>query len=199
MGLVHGAGRSSSWAGSRIEHEEASQKLNDLLCMRTAVERFASLFWCYYDPAENQLRYVNAGHLPPFVVTGANGSAEPRLERLEDGGPVLGVIPGAMYRQGSVEFRAGDMLVLYSDGVVEASNAANEEFGEERLARLVLANRKRPAIEIRDEILRQVRAFVGGEQFQDDLTLLVVRAGSEVAGPSSLETGDEVPELIHTA
>lgn len=199
MGLAHGAVRSSSWAGGRHEHEEATRKLNELLCMRTEVSRFASLFWCYYDPIDAQIRYVNAGHLPPFVVFNGDGNREPRLERLEEGGPVLGVIPDAEYRQGSVEFRAGDMLVLYSDGVVEAANAEDEEFGEQRLEHLILANRKRPASEIRDEILRQVRAFVGSEQFQDDLTLLVVRAGSEVTGLGSLERGDEVPELVRSA
>jgi len=199
MGLVHGAVRSSSWAGSGVEHEEASRSLNDLLCMRTTVERFASLFWCYYDPHEKSLRYVNAGHLPPFVLANGNGKGAARLERLEEGGPVLGVIPGADYRQGSAEFNAGDVLVLYSDGVVEAANATDEEFGEERLAQLILENRTRPANEIRDEILRQVRSFVGGEQFQDDLTLLVVRAEAEVTGDDSLARAVEVPELVRAS
>jgi len=200
MGLVQGAVRSSPWAGGSPAHEAATRQLNDLLYMRTSVERFASLFWCYYDPHEKSLRYINAGHLPPIALVGGNGKREPRLERLEHGGgPVLGVIPGATYQQGSVEFGAGDILVLYSDGVVEATNAADEEFTEERLSRLIVANRKKPATEIRDEILRQVRLFVGGEQVQDDLTLLVVRAGAEVPGAGSLELEAEVSALVRTA
>lgn len=195
MGLLHGAVRSSQWAAGVEAHEDASRRLNDLLCLRTSVERFASLFWCYYHPSEGTLRYVNAGHLPAFVIN-ENGGSMPRLVRLEEGGPVLGVIPDASYRQGSVDFRAGDLFVLYSDGVVEATNAAEEEFGEDRLADLLLRHARRPVAEIRDEILRAVRTFVGREQIQDDLTLLVVRAGVEASPSGRLAAEEGVPELI---
>jgi sigma-B regulation protein RsbU (phosphoserine phosphatase) len=190
MGLLHGAVRSSHWFGDGTVHEEASERLNQLLCLRTSVEMFASLFWCYYDPDTQRLRYVNAGHLPPFVAS-PNGDGTPKLSRLEEGGPVLGVIPVARYRQGEVEFHPGDLMVLYSDGVVEAANAAEEEFGEERLASIIRENWSRPSIEIRDEIMRQVQAFVGREQVQDDLTLLVVRAGAPAAGQSEVEAGSQ--------
>ena len=93
------------------------------------------------------------------------------------------------YRQGEVEFHPGDVMVLYSDGVVEAANTAEEEFGEERLESIIRENWSRPSIEIRDEIMRQVQAFVGREQVQDDLTLLVVRATASAAGQSEVEAG----------
>ena len=175
MGLLHGAVRTSYWTGNGADHEEASKRLNQLLCMRTSVEMFASLFWCYYDPDAQKLRYVNAGHLPPFVAS-RNGNGAPELRRLEEGGPVLGVIPAAEYRQGEIRFQSGDLLVLYSDGVVEAVNAAQEEFGDERLASIIRENWSRSSAEIRDEIMRQVRAFADQEQLQDDLTLLVAHA-----------------------
>ncbi len=194
MGLMHGAVRSSYWTGDGDGHEEASRRLNQLMYMRTSVERFASMFWCYYEPEQQKLSYVNAGHLAPFVAT-KNGDGLPNLHRLEEGGPVLGVIPVADYRQGTVDFQAGDLLVLYSDGVVEAANAEDEEFGEERMGAIIQANHSRSAAEIRDEILRQVRLFLGGEQLQDDLTLLVVRAGREVEPSSRAEERDRVPAL----
>ncbi|MCP5120764.1 MAG: PP2C family protein-serine/threonine phosphatase [bacterium] len=194
MGLLHGAVRSSYWTADGADHEEASRRLNELLCTRTSVERFASMFWCYYDPKQQQLSYVNAGHLAPFVAR-KNGDGTPRLHRLEEGGPVLGVIPVAEYRQGLVDFQAGDILVLYSDGVVEAANADEVEFGEERLAAILETSHSLPAAEIRDEILRQVRDFVGGEQLQDDLTLMVVRAGREVERSSTDERQEQVPVL----
>lgn len=177
MGLLHGAVRSTPWAGDCTGHEEALRRINELLCTRTSVERFATMFWCYYDPARQALCYVNAGHLPPFLAT-CNGSGQPELKRLEEGGPVLGVIPTAQYRQGEMNFQPGDVLVIYSDGVVEATNPAGDEFGEARLSAIIRENHARPVAEIRDEILRQVRAFAGGEEQQDDLTLVVVRAGS---------------------
>jgi len=179
MGLIHGAVRSSHWVGEEPDHEDASRRLNELLLLRTSVERFASMFWCYYDSDEQVLRYVNAGHLPPYLVL-HQGNGAPVLRRLEEGGPVLGVIPDAEYKQGKVHFRPGDLLVLYSDGVVEAANATEEEFGEERLAAILRENHSRPAAAVRDEILCQVKTFIGNESPQDDLTLLIVKAGALV-------------------
>jgi sigma-B regulation protein RsbU (phosphoserine phosphatase) len=184
MGLLHGAVRSSYWAGNGAQHEEASRRLNELLCTRTSVERFASLFWCYYDPEAQVLRYVNAGHLPPLVVR-CNGAGPAQLRRLEEGGPVLGVISEARYRQGEMAFLPGDLLVMYSDGVVEAADANEEEFGEKRLTSVIQHNSSRSSQEIRDEILRQVREFLGGEVPHDDLTLLVARASQEPGANSA--------------
>ncbi len=177
MGMLHGAVRSTTWSGDPGSHEQALRRINELLCARTSVERFATMFWCYYDPEHQRLCYVNAGHIPPILAR-ANTNADPELKRLEDGGPVLGVIPEAVYRQGEVEFRHGDLLVIYSDGVVEAANAAGEEFGEARLAAIIRDNFHRPVAQIRDEILRRVREFSEQQEQQDDLTLVVIRAGS---------------------
>ena len=172
-GLLLGAIRSSGWVDGSTQHETASQALSELLRTRTSVERFASLFWCYYEPATRSLRYVNAGHLPPMVVTKNGGAAE--VVRLEEGGPVLGVVPEASYRQGTAVVADGAVLVLYSDGVVEATNAADEQYGEERLSAVISENVHRPSAEIRDEILEQVHLFLGKERAQDDLTLVVAR------------------------
>lgn len=177
MFLLHGAVRSSAITGDRHTLEEACRRLNQLLCSRTAVERFASLFWCYYDPAAAQLHYVNAGHLPPILVRGGD-SGPPRLERLDSGGPVLGVIPDAVYREGVTAFAPGDALVMFSDGLVEATNGDGEEFGEARLVELVSEHWRRPAAEIQDAVLERVREFIGRRPLDDDLTLLVVKAGA---------------------
>jgi sigma-B regulation protein RsbU (phosphoserine phosphatase) len=174
VGLLVGAVRASSWLVGALEHQAATGRLSELLRARTAFERFASLFWCYYDPGTRILRYVNAGHLPPIVFK-RNGGGEPEVLRLEEGGPVLGVVAGAEYEQGQAEVNVGDLLVLYSDGVVEAANASDEQFGEERLLALIRENLARPSAEIRDEILRQVHAFLGAQPPQDDLTLVVAR------------------------
>jgi sigma-B regulation protein RsbU (phosphoserine phosphatase) len=173
VGLLLGAVRASSWLAGSAEHEASTGRLSELLRTRTSLERFASLFWCYYEPRTRVLRYVNAGHLPPMVVKRNGGELE--IQRLEEGGPVLGVVAGAEYEQGQAMVNVGDLLVLYSDGVVEATNASDEQFGEERLLASIRETSARPSVEIRDEILRRVYSFLGRVQPQDDLTLVVAR------------------------
>jgi sigma-B regulation protein RsbU (phosphoserine phosphatase) len=181
MGLLHGAVRSNCALTDSIDLENATRRLNDLLCARTAPATFVTMFWCHYDPLAGKLCYVNAGHLPPFLVRESPDGALD-LTRLEEGGPVLGVIPEASYRQGTVEFRAGDLLVLYSDGVIESVNPRGEEFEEARLRKILLRAQNRSAAAVRDEILDAVRRFAGGRPQQDDITLLIVRAGRAVVG-----------------
>ena len=173
-GLLLGAVRFSPWLDGPAQHEAATQRLNELLRTRTAPERFASLFWCYYEPGAGLLRYINAGHVPPIVVRrNTNGAHEVQL--LEDGGPLLGVLKNPEYHQSQVPLGPGDLLVMYSDGVVEAQDASGADFGMERLRAAILENVDRPCSEIRDEILRRVQAFMGRSEAQDDLTLAVVR------------------------
>ncbi len=174
VGLLVGAVRASGWLAGTTEHESSSRQLSELLRARTALDRFASLFWCYYDPGEKVLRYVNAGHPPPLLLR-QNSAGERRVERLEEGGPVLGVVPAAQYRQGTAPICPGDLLVLFSDGVVEAANESEEQFGEARLLTAIQEFSQSSAAGIRDEILKRVHSFVGGEQLQDDLTLVVAR------------------------
>lgn len=174
MGVIHGAVRSSAWTGSASNHEESSSRLNRLLCAKTAHERFASLFSCYFDPQSALLRYVNAGHLPPLLVTpGDHGNLE--VQRLDEGGPVLGLLPFARYRQGEVSVKPGDLLVMYSDGILEAQGANEEEFGEERVLKAIRENWDTSPNAICAAILADVRRFLGDQAPHDDQTLLVVR------------------------
>ncbi len=174
MGLLHGALRSMRWMETPLDQEISWRQLNYLLSTRTAPERFASLFWSAYDRESQIIRYVNAGHLPPMLLR-RNGNGGCKIHRLTEGGPILGVVPSAHYKQGEIAVQPGDLLVLYSDGIVEAANATEEEFGEERLSKIIQQNCARPSAEIRDEILGQVRLFIKKEQAQDDMTLVVAR------------------------
>ena len=179
MSMLYGAIRSTHLSGDGVDLKVATRRLNELIHARTAVERFVTMFWCSYDPREQVLYYVNAGHLAPYIVhRNTDGSVE--VIRLEDGGPVLGVIPQAEYDQGVAPFREGDLFILYSDGIAEALNETDEEFGEARIEAIIRVSLERPVAEIRDEILRQVRDFVGDVEQQDDLTLLIVRSGAGV-------------------
>jgi serine phosphatase RsbU (regulator of sigma subunit) len=173
MGVLHGAIRSMRWTRSAADQEEASQWLNRFLCEKTARERFVSLFWAYFLPETGMLRYVNAGHLPPLLIRiQSNGET---VERLEAGGPVLGLLPAAQYCSGTAKVEPGDVLVVFSDGVCEAANIHDEEFGDARIAEIVRRNIELSPQEICDAILREVAQFLGTMKPHDDQTLLVVR------------------------
>src|SRR5215467_13097488 len=131
-GVIYGAVHSCSWTESSFQHEDATERLNDLLRRKTSIERFASLFWGYYEPETSTFRYVNAGHSPMYLIR-KSGDRDMRIERLEKGGPVLGVIEWGNYQQGSIHVDEGNLLVLFSDGIVEAMNGTDEPFGEARL------------------------------------------------------------------
>jgi len=190
MGVVQGAVRASGFTGSAINHEQAAERLNHLLCMKTARERFVSLFWCYFDPVAGVLRYINAGHLPPLLIR-AGGDGQ-KVIRLDEGGPVLGLLPGARYVQTSVAIQPADLLVVFSDGILEAANARDEEFGEQGIIACLARYANKPPMEICSAILADVNVFLGKELPQDDQTLLVVRldASRQVAG---------VPDAVRSA
>jgi sigma-B regulation protein RsbU (phosphoserine phosphatase) len=155
-------------ASPSLPPEELCSRLNALLCRNMASDRFVSLFYAQLDGPSRQLRYVSAGHNPPFVLH-RDGSHE----RLREGGLVLGVFANQTFKSGMMELRSGDRMVLYTDGVTEACNADDEEFGEDRLLQVLQQNPARSAVEIQKEILQAAAAFSRGT-WQDDATLLVV-------------------------
>jgi sigma-B regulation protein RsbU (phosphoserine phosphatase) len=173
MGVVQGAVRASCAADSAIDHEHAAEHLNDFLCGKTASERFVTLFWSYVNPDDGILRYVNAGHCPPLLVRGGENLTD--IVRLETGGPVLGVLPGARYEQGEIAVQPGDLLVLFSDGIIEATDSREEQFGEERLIAVIERQWAESPPEICDAILAEVRRFLGKESAQDDQTVVITR------------------------
>ncbi len=155
-------------ASPSVAPEELCARLNALLCRNMASDRFVTLFYGQLDGPARQLRYVSAGHNPPFVLH-VDGSHE----RLREGGGVLGVFANQAFRSGVAQLQSGDRMVLFTDGVTEACNAGEEEFGEERLLSVLQENRRRSPGEIQKDILLAVSAFSRGI-WQDDATLLVV-------------------------
>jgi Stage II sporulation protein E (SpoIIE) len=179
--LIQGALRASSWTSDALLEAGAVEQLNDFLYARTAPERFASMICCYYDPRTSTLRYVNAGHLPPMLVHREyDGSFS--VQRLEDGGPVLGLLPGAFYLPGEVTVHSGDLLVMFSDGVTEAENMSGEDFGEARLLGAICDNWHAATSDLCDAVLNDLRAFLGDLDPQDDQTLMIIRPQPSPAG-----------------
>lgn len=173
MALVHGAIHSVSWTRSTQDHVNSTRRLNSLLCKKTASERFTSLFWGCFDPQHSTLQYINAGHLPPLLLRMVDNHLQ--IERLEAGGPVLGLLPDANYQQGEQFVAPGDVLVAFSDGVVEATNTAGVDFGEERLIATLRECWNLSAADIRQTIHKSLKAFTDSAPVADDQTLIVVR------------------------
>ncbi len=147
---------------------ELCQQVNRVLCGHIAEGRFISFCYCVIDTEEGTLRYCNAGHYPGMLVR-ADGS----VDRLTAGGAVLGVLPAGTYEPGQLTIHSGDRLVLYTDGITEARNDADEEFGEDRLLEFAIENRACSAPALQARLGAFVTAFTGG-QLQDDATLIIV-------------------------
>ena len=144
------------------------ERLNAVICSNIAADRFVT-FWCgMFDSAARKLTYANAGHWPPVLVR--RGGA---VESLSQGGPPLGMGAEIQYDDIEVELNPGDRLLLYTDGVTEAANSDEQEYGPKRLADLVLANMELGASELIETTRRHVDGFCGG-RFEDDFTLVVV-------------------------
>ena len=155
-------------ASPSLPPEALCSRLNALLCRNIASDRFVTLFYAHLDGPSRQLRYASAGHNAPFVVR-RDGSHQ----RLREGGVVLGVFANQVFNSGTVELQTGDRMVLYTDGVTEACNSEDEEFGEERLLQILQQNRSSSAVEIQKSVLQAAAEFSHGP-WHDDATLLVV-------------------------
>jgi phosphoserine phosphatase RsbU/P len=133
------------------------------------------------------LRYVNAGHAAPLLVR-QDGE---RIERLCEGGPVLGLLPHAPYSAGIVKIDNGDKLIVYSDGIIEAVNKDEEEFGEARIAQIVSDCPDAAPEILCEQIVKQVSVFASSEAPRDDRTLIVVKLSQSEAAVSDRKSGDK--------
>jgi serine phosphatase RsbU (regulator of sigma subunit) len=143
-------------------------RVNRALCRRAIESRFVTGFYGQVSPGR-RLRYCNAGHNPPFLLTDRGA------ERLEIGGSVLGLFDRLSLEYAEVAVAPGDLLVLFSDGVTEAENEAGEELGDDRLAACLYGVRARSATEVMETVIREVRAFCGSAPARDDVTIMVVK------------------------
>ena len=146
--------------------------LNAQIHSLTSDYRFATLFWGVFDEKLHRLAYVNAGHNPPMLLRGSGA-----IERLWTGGPPLGILGGAAsYQSDSVTLAPGDLLLIFTDGVTEAANEVNEQFGDERLERILRETSTEPVASVCDRVLAAVIAFEDGQPQNDDITLVAARA-----------------------
>jgi sigma-B regulation protein RsbU (phosphoserine phosphatase) len=145
-------------------------RLNDTIHHDIETDRFITFFVSVYDPVSGCLMYVNAGHNPPRIVRRHGG-----IEALPPTGRVLGVTPGLPYEEARARLAGGDLLVAYTDGITEAMNEGEEEFGEERLDAVLDACRGESPATVVERILAAVESYTGGRPLGDDCTLLAAR------------------------
>ncbi|MGO8816117.1 MAG: PP2C family protein-serine/threonine phosphatase [Terriglobia bacterium] len=143
------------------------RKVNEALCDSVLPGKFVALFYGLIDSQTLTMRFENAGHCPPIVLRGDSTTL------LTEGGTVLGLFPQAQYEERSFPLQPGDCLLLTTDGVTEAADGTDEEFGAERVAASALAARSLGANGIRTRILEDASRFCNGN-FHDDASLIVV-------------------------
>jgi sigma-B regulation protein RsbU (phosphoserine phosphatase) len=151
---------------------ELMERVNRLIYDASASNRYATLFYAQYEPEGRRLSYVNAGHNPPIVLRKRNGSFQ--VLRLETGGPVVGLLPHR-YQLGVFAYEAGDVVLLFTDGVTESMNIRLEEWGEDRLIEVAKMYHGSPVTETMRRILSAAEGFAGGAPQHDDMTLVVLR------------------------
>ena len=149
---------------------EIMSRLNDLLCESFGIGRYATFFYGILDRVGKKITYSNAGHFNPLLIS---SDSEPR--RLSEGGIVLGFLPGKDYEEGSVTLEQGDIIVLYTDGVVEATDPDGEMFGEQRVAEIAVRLKEGSAADVLKGLREEVESLCVGCPQEDDITLVIVK------------------------
>lgn len=144
-------------------------RLNSQVYANTAPEKYATFYFGLYDDNSRILTYTNAGHLPPILMRDGHP------QHLEVTGTVVGAFPSVAYEEKSLQLRRGDLLVAFTDGIVEPENEYGEAFGEERLVDLLRRYGQRESKEIIARVMETVEQWTGTSELFDDMTLLLAR------------------------
>jgi DNA-binding NarL/FixJ family response regulator len=150
----------------------AISQINERILSDTRSEMFVTAFYGVLEPDTGRMRYVNAGHNPPYLMSDQKGKP---FDRLRATGMALGVMEDAVWKQKVIRFSPGDVLLLYTDGITEAQDTQGRFYGERRLQDVMRSIGSRPAEEILEAVLDDLRRFIDGAPQQDDVTLIVIR------------------------
>ena len=168
MSSLHAAIHAQVSANRSLAEMIAS--VNRYLADNTPANRFVTLFIAELDPATGIFQYINAGHNPPLI-----GRVNGGIEQLSSGGFPLGILPSAEFEVGQTHLNPGEAVIVYSDGVSEANNILEEEFGVDRLTDVVRRNLSSSAAGIRDKVESALSAFTQTAPANDDITLVIVK------------------------
>jgi sigma-B regulation protein RsbU (phosphoserine phosphatase) len=143
------------------------ERLNQHLFKNTSDDRYATLFYAVYDTAAKTLTYTNAGHLAPFLIM------DGRVQQLDEGGTVVGLIEDCTYTQGTAKVSPGSVLVAFSDGLTEPENVYGEEFGMQRLKDEILRRTNAPPQRLAESLVAAAEQWTGTAEQADDITVIV--------------------------
>jgi len=155
---------------SRLAVCEIVARLNNLLEESVSDGRYATLFYALISTENNQITFSNAGHNPPYLFR-----IDGEIEELTDGGIVLGYLANQIYKQKTIPFNRGDILITYTDGITEALNRDGEEFGVERLKHILKNHSDLSCHNLRNKILEEVNNHTKSKLISDDRTLVIVK------------------------
>jgi serine phosphatase RsbU (regulator of sigma subunit) len=169
MSSLHAACRALVRHVHAIEY--VTSILNETFVETTSAGVFVTMLIMLVDPVAHRVHYIRAGHNPPLIISNDGSSS------LYDGGggPPVGLFPRLKFQREISDVEPGSVLVLYTDGVSEAENAQDEQFGVDRLAAVVADNRSGSATAIHGCIRESLKQFVGDEPTHDDSTLLLLK------------------------
>ncbi|HUI29970.1 MAG TPA: SpoIIE family protein phosphatase [Candidatus Acidoferrales bacterium] len=155
---------------SGLQIAEVCEKLNQIVYGNTESDKFITFFAAIYDSKNRVLRYVNAGHNYPFVI-----KSDRKVNRLDKGGIMLGVMEDITYETGEEKVGSGDLVYLFTDGVCEAMNSREEQFTEEKLEEILVINSSSVPADILKVVRNKVASFVGDAPQSDDITQVCVK------------------------
>jgi sigma-B regulation protein RsbU (phosphoserine phosphatase) len=182
LGDVSGKGMSAAMLMSNLQatlrahilaganSTETITRSNNVLYQNTDSTKFVTLFLGIVNIESNKIKYCNAGHNNPYHLDKSN-----QLKELDVGGLILGFQTDSSYLEGNIPFHPEDTLVLFSDGITEAMNENNEEFGEDRLIEIITKHKSEDAYKMVDKIMDAVNEFSEGIAQSDDMTLLIIK------------------------
>ncbi len=150
---------------------DLAARLNELVYENSPDDKFITFFVMLLDATAHTLTYVNAGHNPPYVLRRQSKI----LEELPASGIPLGMMPHASYEIRTITLHPGDMVILYTDGIIESTDRTKKQFGEERFKMLVQDCVDQTAESTKEDILREVQTFIGKEPVADDISLCVLK------------------------
>jgi sigma-B regulation protein RsbU (phosphoserine phosphatase) len=174
-----------------VPFEQIVSRINNSVYRNTSFDKFITSFFAIFDRQTATLVTINAGHNPPYLFH-ADGS----FETLQEGGLLLGMFPNAPYKSETRQLREGDWVVMYTDGVSEAMNAPQEEFGEKRIEEIIRVNLNNTAAGMIEAISKAVKDFTTGVPQSDDITLVALRCNCKASvedGKDAKPSADQNP------
>lgn len=154
---------------SNLSLEELMRKVNRVIVRSSTENKFITCFIAILVPSSKRLEIVNAGHFPPFIVRNSN------LVKLLNTGVILGCFESAQFVGKEYLLESNDVLVMFTDGITEATNAKGEIYGDQRFEKIIIENCSKTANQLKSAIYKDVKEFEDGAEQTDDITMLIVK------------------------